>query len=151
MTVVPESSPALTPEPRPELRLVPPEAATETTGPVPVIRDESDIDRTDDLEPSEVTPQAPLDVRLLESFGEFLAARPRWSQRAPSSAEIFEYSTSGDWTAEKKSIRRTLHSFCVLAAFILTYPIEWAIQAARQKPIGFALVLAVLFLLGKVL
>lgn len=98
-----------------------------------------------------MTPQAPLDVRLLEGLGEFLAARPRWSERPPSTAETFEHSRTGDWTTEEKSVKRALHGLCVLAAFALTYPIEWAIQAARQKPIGFVLILAALFLLGEVL
>ncbi|RSN06004.1 hypothetical protein DMC63_38000 [Streptomyces sp. WAC 05977] len=141
---------------------MPPETDTEITGPIPVIVDEPaaapvvDVDQPGvdgqaDTAPPAVTPQAPLDIRLLDTLTQFLQARPRWSERAPSTAETWEYSMSGDWTAEEKSLKRVLHGLCVLAAFALTYPIEWAIQIARQKPIGFLLVLAVLVLLGKVL
>lgn len=99
----------------------------------------------------DVTPLAPLDVRLLEGLGELLAARPRWSQRPPSPAECWDYSTTGDWTASEKSVRRIGHGLCVLIAFAVTYPIEWAIHLARQKPSGFVLGLIVLFVLTKVL
>lgn len=134
---------------------IPPETDAEITGPIPVIRDEpaapaADVDQFD-IEDQAVTAQAPLDVRFLEGLSEFLAARPRWSERPPSTAETFEYSSTGDWTAEEKSAKRIFHGLCVLIAFGITYPIDWAIQAARQKPIGFVLALALLFVLSKVL
>ncbi|WP_431879171.1 hypothetical protein [Amycolatopsis sacchari] len=161
---------------RPDLRLVPPptippENANEITGPIPVVDAAPaapaalGVDRPGATQPDTVpepagraehglpavTPQAPLDVRLLEALGELLQARPRWKERPPSPAEAFEYSTSGDWTAEEKSLKRIAHGLCVLLAFGVTYPIDWVVQAARQKPIGFVLCIAVLFVLTKVL
>lgn len=131
---------------------------TEPAGPAPDVdqvddtqatgEPESDTDAGDEL--PEVTPQPPLDVRLLDALGEFLQARPRWSQPPPSMAEAWEYSTSGDWTAAEKSLKRVLHGLCVLIAFVVTYPIDWAVQAARCKPIGFVLAIAVLFVISKV-
>lgn len=172
MTVAPEPTPtphtqnpappaAPQQAPRPDLRLVPPSAVppetdAEKTGPIPVIDAEAPApadrpaDQAADEQPT-VSPQAPLDVRLLEGLGEILAARPRWSERSPSSAEAFEYSTSGDWTTEDKSAKRMFHGLCVLIAFGLTYPIDWAIQIARCKPIGFVLGLALLFVITKAL
>lgn len=98
-----------------------------------------------------VTPQAPLDIRLREALTALLASRPRWNERPPSMAETWEYSNTGDWTADEKSLKRVVHGLCVLVAFVVTYPISWAAQAARQKPIGLVLAVAMLFLLGKVL
>jgi hypothetical protein len=116
---------------------------------------DQDADRGDGGEVADgmpaVTPQAPLDVRVLEAIGEFLQARPRWSERAPSMAEVWEYSTTGDWVEHEKSVKRVLHGLCVLIAFAVTYPVDWMVQVARQKPIGFLLVVAVLFVLSKVL
>lgn len=140
---------------RPDLRLVPPpESDAEITGPIPAVGEESTTsaatDDQDDTEPA-AAPQAPLDVRFLEHLGEVFQARPRWSERSPSMAETWEYSTSGDWTAEEKSAKRLAHGLCVLLAFAATYPIDWAVQIARCKPIGFVLSVAVLFVLSKVL
>jgi hypothetical protein len=159
-TPTPPTPPPAPPGQRPDLRLVPfvvpPETAEEITGPIPVIHDEPDdeaspVDTAVDADPRAVTPQAPLDVRLLEAVNAFLRLRPHWSERPPSAAESWEYSTTGDWTVEEKSVKRVLHGLCVLVAFIGTYPIAWVVQIARHKPIGFLLTLAVVFVLGKVL
>ena len=153
-------NPAPPQDQRPDLRLVPPEIAVKTSGPIPVTPSEptnaapagdelgSDQGRT---ERPAVTPQAPLDIRLLDAIGGFLRSRPRWSQRPPSLSECWDYSTEGDWTADEKSLRRVLHSLCHLVAFVVTYPIDWASSASKAKPIGFVLTVAVLFILSKVL
>lgn len=122
----------------------PPETAAEVTGPIPVIPAET-------VEETAASPQAPLDVRLMNQISGILRTRPRWSQRPPSMAEVWEYSTTGDWTAEEKSAKRLAHGLCVLVAFAVTYPIGWAVQIARQKPIGFVLILGVLVVLSKAL
>lgn len=135
------------------------------TGPTPIDRNElgapTPADNQDDIEPAHagqddvaspaVTPQAPFDVRLLDAVREVLEARPRWSERAPAMAETWKHSTTGDWTVEENSIKRFAHGALVLIIFVVTYPLEWWIQVVRQKPIGFVLTLAVLFVLSQVL
>jgi hypothetical protein len=110
---------------------------------------DEDPDADDEAEP--VTPQAPLDVRVLEMLSDFFQARPRWSERPPSTAEAWEYALRGDWTTNEHSARRVLHSVCVVIAFVVTYPIEWLIHIARQKPTGCLLIAVVLFVLSHIL
>ena len=139
------------------LRLVPrsstpnPSWATPDNRPVDPAEETPTTDNTNPAEDqSPIVAQAPLDVRLLTHIGDILRARPRWSQRPPSFAEIWDYSTSGDWTAEDKSGKRVIHGLCVVIAFTVLYPIEWAVQAALHKPIGFLLIVTVIFALTKV-
>lgn len=94
-----------------------------------------------------VTPQAPLDQRLLKALGDVLAARPQWDQQPPSWAQIWDYSTNGDWTTEANSARRIGHSLIVLIGFAVLFLPDWAVQVAKQKPIGFVLTAAVVALL----
>jgi hypothetical protein len=98
-----------------------------------------------------VTPQAPPDVRLLETIGEILRARPRWSQRPPSMAEAWEYSNTGDWTTEQKSLKRAVRGLLLLIAFAVTYPLDWWSQAVKQNPSVLLLTVAVLVVLDRVL
>ena len=86
-----------------------------------------------------VTPQAPLDQRVLGAVRDVMNARPRWNERPPSPAETWDYSTSGDWTTSDNGAKRVFHGLCVLVAFAVTYPVDWAVQAIRSKPIGFVI------------
>lgn len=149
MTVAPHTTPTPPPndpaQPRPDLHLVrnppvPPEQDTEITGPIPVLGEDG----------APIAPQAPLDIRLLENLGSFLKSRPRFAERPASFAESWEYSTSGDWTTEEKSLRRVLHGLCTVLAFAATYPLEWLLKA-RTKPVGFLVAIALVIVISKLI
>lgn len=97
-----------------------------------------------------VTPQAPLDQRALEAISEVIAQRPRWNEPPPSFAQIWQYSTSGDWTTDDNSARRVGHSLLVLITLGVTFPVRWATNVVEDKPIAFvvAAVLVALVLLA---
>jgi hypothetical protein len=127
----------------------PPEETT--TGP----QRSDDVDHVEAAEesadqPATLSPLAPLDQRLIEHIKQIAQAAPRWSQRSASLAEIWEYSTSGDWTAEEKSAKRLAHALVVVLTFVALYPISWVVQVALEKPIGFVITIAVVVLLAHI-
>jgi hypothetical protein len=141
-------TPAPAPEPprpmhRPELRVVPPDG--HVPGPPP--EGEALPLPPDD---TAVEAQAPLDIRLLEAIEKLWKDRPQWSQPEPTAAEVWAYSTTGDWTADERSLKRVFHALCVLVAFGLTFVPLWLIRVSRRKPVGFVLAVFVLFVLSKV-
>jgi hypothetical protein len=147
-------------EPRPDLRLVSPDTEPEATTPEAIEPPETQPEFDDDPleEPDETTndqmaslrPLAPLDQRMIAHATQIWQAAPRWSQRPPSLAEIWDYSTSGDWTAEEKSLKRTLHALVVVITFTALYPVSWVVQVALHKPIGFVITLAILLVIGQI-
>lgn len=139
--MAPEPATNPTHDPRPGLRVVPPPVAPASR----VTEDQP--------EPAVETPAAapgpPRDVRMRDAVSRMLAARPRWSERPPSAAETWEWSREGDWATDDQQAKRVAHGLCVLVAFAVTYPVDWAVRVARGTPGGFLLVLLVLFVLGK--
>lgn len=118
----------------------PPETPAETTGPVPVLDADGEV----------VTPQAPLDVRVRTSIQAAVSAIPSLTERPASFKESLEYSQTGDWCASDNTGKRVAHGLATVIAYIVTYPLD-LIQRARTKPIGFVLVLAVLYALAHIL
>jgi hypothetical protein len=162
---IPPDPPSVTPpvvshEPRADLRLVAPATEPPATEPPPVAaitgpQVSDGVDQVETVEevgdqPAAVKPLAPLDQRLIEHFKQIAQAAPRWSQRPASLAEIWEYSTSGDWTTEEKSAKRLAHALIVVLTFVALYPVSWVVQVALEKPIGFVITIAVVVLLGHI-
>ncbi|HEX6359529.1 hypothetical protein [Actinophytocola sp.] len=125
---------------RPDLWVVPPDGDVRPEGP-PLPPSPEDMP---------VKPVAPLDIRVLQAIGNLWKERPQWSQPEPTAAEVWDYSTTGDWTTDDRALRRVFHALCVLVAFGLTFVPLWLIRVSRRKPGGFVMVVLVLFVISKV-
>lgn len=138
---------------KPDLRLV--AAGTDTPAPEPPEPEPGSSVDAGLLTPAEaapgtsVKPLVPLDQRLFAYGRLILQTAPRWAEQPPSLAQIWDYSTNGDWTDEEKSSKRLAHALIVVITFVALYPITWAVQLALHKPVGFVLTVAVLFVVYK--
>lgn len=117
------------------------ESPGETTGSLPVL----------DADGNPVSGKAPLDVRVRDALLRGVYGIPAFGQVPASFADSIAYSQHGDWATSDNGLARVTHGLSTVLAYVATYPLVEGLGKAREKPIGFVLVLAALYALYRIL